>query len=126
MKRMRIVFTLLLYNVALASLAALLLLGWNVPAKVIGALYLVSVFALNIFLLRRGDSDGRTQIEYDNSRQRERFYLYACSGMFFCGFVYGLALIGNGELPRATILILIMPLVLGIYLFKLAWRPKKR
>lgn len=126
MNRTRDVFRLFLIDVVLGIFAVLAILGWNAPLQAIGGLYLVVVLGLNVFLLRRSNADERAKNSHNTSLRKGRFYLYARSAVFLCGFLYALVLIADGQLPRTTFPILMGPLLISIYLFTLTRGANKR
>jgi Ca2+/Na+ antiporter len=117
------VLRLFLIDVALALLALLMILGWGVSLEVGGALYLMTVVITNVILLRHDRSRAAQPEEALQSGAKTS--LYICSAIFLLGFVYGLLMILSGELPRTTLPVVLFPLLLGIYLFRMAKRPRK-
>jgi hypothetical protein len=117
------VLRLFLIDVALALVALLIMLGWGVSVQALGALYLTTVLITNLVLLQRDRSSAPKSAE--KSQSRHTGYLYITSAVYLAGFVYGSVMILMGELPRATVPGLLIPLLMCVHSFRVARRPKR-
>ena len=116
------VLRLFLLDVALALVAVLMMLGWGVSVQALGPLYLMTVLITNLILLRRDRS--RAAKSAEKSQSKHKGYLYLTSAVYLAGFVYGSVMILTGEVPRATVPLLLIPLLMCVYSFRVARRPK--
>jgi hypothetical protein len=79
------------------------------------------LFIRNKLKAARQDSpEGHTANHANN------LYVYACSVIFFLGTIYGSSMMLQGEMPRATLLLLLVPLSFAIYCLRAGLKSRAR
>ncbi|WP_420239027.1 hypothetical protein ACOBR2_05410 [Telmatobacter bradus] len=118
-------FKIVAWDVALLLLFMVAFLPAHL--KIAAATYLPTVLIFNVVMLRRNQKTAGTPTARAGDGARSgRSSLYICSGMFFAGTLYGLLTISQGELPRTTLPLLLVPLLLAVYCLKMARRITNR
>jgi len=86
------------------------------------------LLVLNFVLLRRSARKigPPAAVEERATPHSGRFSIYACSGIFFAGTLYGLLMVIRGDLPRTVLPFLLVPLSVAIYCLRTARRAGTR
>ncbi len=80
-----------------------------------------------LFLRNKLRKVGSPTTEEAGAQPRSRrFSVYACSAIFFIGTLRGALMISQGELPRAILPLLLVPLSIAVYCLKTALRTGAR
>jgi hypothetical protein len=88
--------------------------------------FMVLSFSNFLFLRRNLGTIGGTAAEEGAMSRSQRFSTYLCSIVFFVGTLYGVLMISQGNLPRAMLPVLLVPLSLAIYCLRTARRAGER
>jgi membrane protein implicated in regulation of membrane protease activity len=91
--------------------------------KIMAATYLPIVLVSNVVFLRHSrKTEGTPGISANTMVRSGKSPLYICSGMFFIGAFGGLLTIIQGELPRTLLPLLLVPLLVAVYCWRMARR----
>jgi hypothetical protein len=110
-----------------AALFVLVLVSRFVAVTLLSAVCVPFLLILNFLFIRnklraaRQDSPGERMASHSNN-----FYVYACSVIFFLGTIYGLSMILQGEIPRAILPLLLIPLSFAIYCLRMGLKSRGR
>lgn len=88
--------------------------------------FAVLLFSNFLFLRRNLRTIGGSAAEEGAMSRSQRFSTYVCSIVFFVGTLYGVLMIWQGDLPRAILPVLLVPLSLAIYCLRTARRAGER
>ena len=116
------VFLMIVFDIVL--LAVFMAAFLPAHLKILAAAYLPLTLVINVAFLRssRGKTAKAPAASGVNGARSGKSSLYMCSGIFFIGTLYGLLTIIEGELQRTFLPLLLVPLSIAIYCWRMARR----
>ncbi len=119
------VYAVVAVDAAVISVAVLL--SRSLTVTLVSGICLPVLLILNLLILRHKlRVTVKARPERLAAGRPRRFSVYACSALFLLGTTYGLLMVSHGQLPRATLALLLVPLSLGVYCLRAGYRARSR
>lgn len=119
----RAVYSMLAADVGVLALFVVVVLTTSIDVRLLAAVGFPILLVYNfLFLQRKLRTTEPIVSPGGNVTRSSPFSIYACSAIFFLGTLYGLLMIGQGELPRAVLPLLIVPVSISVFCLRMARR----